>query len=132
MRQAVGSVHILQASDSTLAAAGGLNTLARAASSLATNIGASTVPLFDLAQGYIGFAGAFWALYLPNFPIDPAIASRAREAALDRKKNRLVGASAIQSRETEEPGGLGVLELNLLAKQLAQVESALGELEDPH
>ena len=118
-----------QAVDSTIAASSSLAALQSAITSLVSSHEGGNRFLPDLAASYMSWATAFWDLFLPNIAVDPAVASRAKEADLGRKKDRLLTASALQSGRIESIRDFGSIELDLLAQQIVQLDEALVELE---
>ena len=116
---------VLVDNDSTTSAL--RSSLAQLSEALARNSDTSK----PLASAYLHFANYFWISFLPNIPLDPSVATQAKEAFLARQKGRLLAAAASNaSLVRDQAGGTGTIELDVLAGQLIGISSELSQLEE--
>lgn len=128
LNSAMSAVRSAQSDDASVASERDLKRLVTALEQLLSKSSGGSA-LSHLASGYISWACVFWHLFLPNIPIDPAVASQAKTATVQRKKARLLVSSAIHAYHSQREGDKGSIQLDVLINQLARLDNALTQLE---
>lgn len=80
------------------------------------------------AKVYVAVAAWFWALYVPDIPIDPTLASQAVDALHRTEWNELLADATVERSALQDSGGLGGIRFDTTVRRLQHLDSLLQDL----
>lgn len=81
------------------------------------------------AKVYVTVAAWSWALYVPDIPIDPTLASQAVDELHRIEWNEMLADATVERGALKDPGGLGGIRFDTTVRRLQHLDSLLRDLE---